>query len=73
MAAPSPMTPMRWGRMVCPNLPTQTFGGKKSTVAQVCRQLEHDRCSMAWWLQARQQRRRAAANKEVAKTGPSPY
>ncbi|KAJ9519917.1 hypothetical protein QJQ45_014651 [Haematococcus lacustris] len=33
-----------------------------------CRQLEHDRCSMAWWLQARQQRRRAAANKEVARS-----
>ncbi|GFH25924.1 hypothetical protein HaLaN_23975 [Haematococcus lacustris] len=30
--------------------------------------LEHDRCSMAWWLQARQQRRRAAANKEVARS-----
>ncbi|KAJ9526992.1 hypothetical protein QJQ45_025280, partial [Haematococcus lacustris] len=33
-----------------------------------CRQLEHDKCSMAWWLQARQQWRRAAANKEVARS-----
>ncbi|GFH17760.1 hypothetical protein HaLaN_14457 [Haematococcus lacustris] len=32
-----------------------------------CRQLEHDMCSMAWWLQARPRRRRAAANKEVAR------
>ncbi|KAJ9510349.1 hypothetical protein QJQ45_015815 [Haematococcus lacustris] len=118
MAAPSPDDPNALGSDGLPKFAhtTQTFGGKKSTVAQVynqlkgctvranyiirvslieklvviacwsssqeqqvggawsvsldfrCRQLEHDRCNMAWWLQARQQRRRATANKEVARS-----
>ncbi|GFH25712.1 hypothetical protein HaLaN_23717, partial [Haematococcus lacustris] len=45
----------------------QQVGGAWS-VSMDFRQLEHDRCSMAWWLQARQQRHRAAANKEVARS-----